>query len=92
MRKPKAPASEVPLTREEEDPQAQQNQGPEEAHVEGDAQLPACTLPPGLGLHSQGRHGLRCAGLPAPPSPQTLHVHVGVILTAGAAALLSDPS
>lgn len=88
----KASSGEGPLTGEEEDPQAQQNQGPEETHVEGDAQLPARTLTPGLVLHTQGGRRLRSAGLPAPPSPQTLHIHVGVVLTAGAVGLLPDPS
>lgn len=86
----KAPAGKSPLTREK-DPQAQQNQGPEEAHVERDAQLATRTLASGLVLHAQGHRRLRGAGLPAPPSPQALHVHIGVILTAGAADLLLDP-
>ena len=57
----KVPAREGPLTKEE-DPQAQQDQGSEETHVEGDAQLPACTLALDLVLHTQGGHGLRSAG------------------------------
>lgn len=80
-----------PLT-EEEDPQAQQDQGPEETHVEGDAQRPACTLALDLVLHTQGGCGLRSAGLPAPPSPQTRHIHIGVVLAAGVVGLLPDPS
>ena len=85
------PAREGPLTKEE-DPQAQQDQGSEETHVEGDAQLPACTLALDLVLHTQGGHGLRSAGLSAPPSPQTLHIHIGVFLAAGVVGLLPDPS
>lgn len=89
-----APAGEGWLTGEEEDAQTQQNQGPEEPHVEGDAQLPARGLASGLGqvLYTRAGCGLRSAGLPTPPSPQTLHVHICVILTAGAMDLLTEPS
>lgn len=46
------------LTREQEDPQAQKNQGSQETHVEGDAQLSTYTLALGLVLHIHGYHGL----------------------------------
>lgn len=51
-------AQPVVLTREQEDPQAQKNQGSQETHVEGDTQLSTYTIALGLVLHIHGYHGL----------------------------------
>lgn len=79
------------LTRKEQDAQTQQNQGPKEAHVEGDAQLATRIFMPRLLNHAMGGHGLRMAGITTSPSSQALHIHIGVVLAAGALVLRPEP-